>query len=276
MLHGFILLFHFSLFSVYNNGLCKGTSGIVIAVFFQTVTLIYNSSVLSAVKHFSIRWHSRRDRHWKCSSLASHHSVWKMCLIPTPLSDGDGCTVCSLCPGVTELCLISADSSFYAHWGSCIYAPQRIWPLCLSHDVPHHGRNAALHHQFLKFFQWAVTNWTDQGETQETKHPLLLYCLSVFHKVTHPQEGARPVYMCSPLVVWLLSKQHCCIIALCYNSIQSVPQLWLMNQMMCQASRQLVRTWGTDRVNQSKGAWDRLFKLAKTWLRLHEKSQVLF
>lgn len=184
------------------NGLCKGTSGIVMAVFFQTVTLIYNSSILSAVKHFSIRWHSRRDRHWKCSSLASHHSVWKMCLIPTPLSDGDGCTVCSLCPGVTELCLISADCSFYAHWGSCIYAPQRIWPLCLSHDVPHHGRNAALHHQFLKFFQWAVTNWTDQGETQETKHPLLLTTVYQCFIKSHIHKREPDLCICALLLLF--------------------------------------------------------------------------
>lgn len=182
MLHGFILLFHFSLFSVYNDGLCKGTSGGAMAVFFQTVILIHNSSVLGAANHLSTRWHSRRDRQalWKCSSLGSHHSVWKKRLMPTALSDGDGYTVCSLCPAVTELCLISADSSFYDHWGSCIYALQRIWPFCLSHDAPHHGRNAVLHHQILKFRKWAVTNWTDQGETvqsmgetQETKHPLL-------------------------------------------------------------------------------------------------------
>lgn len=272
-----VLFYCFTLASsVFIITVLDGTSGIVMAVSFQTVILIYISSVSSAVNHLSIRWHSWRDRHWKCSSLGSHHSVWKMRLIPTPLSDGDGYTVCSLCPDVTELCLISADCSFYAHWGSCIYAPQRIWPLCLSHYVPHPGRNAVFHHQFLKFCQWAVTNWTDQGETQENRTSTSHYCLSVFHKVTHPQEGARPVSMCSPLVVWLLSKQHCCIIALCFDSIQSVPQLWLMNQMMCQASGQLMITWDTDRVNQSKGAWAMLFKLAKTWLRLHEKSRVLF
>lgn len=191
--------------------------------------------------------------------------------MPTPLSDGDGYTVGSLCPGVTELCLFSADSSFYAHWGICIYdpPPRRIWPLCLSHYVPHHGRNAAIHHRILKFCKWAVTNWTDQGETQETKHPLLLTTVYLCFIKSHIHKREPDLCLRAlPPVVWLLSKQHCCIIALCYSSIQSVPQLWLMNQMMCQASGQLMITWDTDRVNRLVKELKAMhFELTKTWLR---------
>lgn len=145
--------------------------------------------------------------------------MWKLCLIPTLLPDGDGCTVCVLC-----LWCNRALSHFYRQWLLCsveeFYGTRRIWPLCMSHYVPHHGRNAGSQHHFFFFLQlhkWAVTNWANKSETGDTNHqlPVTTVCMRSFKKKreeSHIHKREPDMCLCALLLLSLLSKQLCCII----------------------------------------------------------------
>lgn len=124
--------------------------------------------------------------------------MWKLCLIPTLLPDGDGCTVCVLC-----LWCNRALSHFYRQWLLCsveeFYGTRRIWPLCMSHYVPHHGRNAgSQHHFFLKLHKWAVTNWSNKSETGYTNHqlPVTTVCWRSFKKREKNHTSTRGSQTC--------------------------------------------------------------------------------
>lgn len=148
--------------------------------------------------------------------------MWKLCLIPTLLPDGDGCALCVLC-----LWCNRALSHFYRQWLLCsveeFYGTRRIWPLCMSHYVPHHGRNAGSQHLFFfsSFFCSCINELWQIGQTKAGRGTqiinfllLLFVCARLKKKreESHIHKREPAMYLCALLLLSQLSKQLCCII----------------------------------------------------------------
>lgn len=162
----------------------------------------------------------------------------------SPLESHDGCGNCASFPhssrmAMAALCVLClwcnrALSLLYRQWLLCsveeFYGTRRIWPLCMSHYVPHHGRNAgSQHHFFCSCINelWQIDQTKARRGTQIINFLLLLFVgahLKEERRITHPQEGARHVSLCSALVVSVVKAT----LLYYFTSIQSVPQLRLM------------------------------------------------